>query len=95
MHVCAANNSLECANILLPRVKNLNVTDKTGATSLHHAAFNQKHCDMVSFLLKNGCDANSIDKNGCRPLHYAAASDNNDAIGILLMYGAKIQAQVS
>lgn len=50
LHVCAANNSLECARLLLPFVNNIDVSDRSGASPLHHAAFNG-HIDLIMLLL--------------------------------------------
>ena len=38
LHVAAANNSYECALFLVPLITNINITDQSGRTSLHHAA---------------------------------------------------------
>jgi serine/threonine-protein phosphatase 6 regulatory ankyrin repeat subunit A len=40
LHVAAANNAVRCAELLIPSLTNVNVSDRAGRTSLHHAAFN-------------------------------------------------------
>ncbi len=40
LHVAAANNAVRCAEYLVPLLTNVNVSDRAGRTSLHHAAFN-------------------------------------------------------
>lgn len=40
LHVAAANNAVRCAEYLIPLLTNVNVSDRAGRTSLHHAAFN-------------------------------------------------------
>ena len=40
LHVASANNALDIADILIPLLSTVNVTDRAGRTSLHHAAFN-------------------------------------------------------
>jgi serine/threonine-protein phosphatase 6 regulatory ankyrin repeat subunit A len=43
LHVAAANNAVKCAELLIPLLNNVNVSDRFGRTSLHHAAFNGHH----------------------------------------------------
>ena len=40
LHVAAANNSVKCAEYLIPLLTNVNISDRSGRTALHHAAFN-------------------------------------------------------
>ena len=40
LHVAAASNALKCAEYIIPLLANVNVSDRAGRTSLHHAAFN-------------------------------------------------------
>ena len=40
LHVAAANNSVKCAEYLIPLLANVNISDRSGRTALHHAAFN-------------------------------------------------------
>lgn len=40
LHVAAANNAVKCAELIIPMLTNVNVSDRAGRTSLHHAAFN-------------------------------------------------------
>ena len=40
LHVAAANNAVKCANYIIPLLSSVNVSDRAGRTSLHHAAFN-------------------------------------------------------
>lgn len=40
LHVAAANNAVRCAEYIIPLLTNVNVSDRAGRTSLHHAAFN-------------------------------------------------------
>lgn len=43
LHIAAANNAVQCADNLIPLLPNINVTDRGGRTSLHHAAYNGHH----------------------------------------------------
>ena len=49
-HVAAASNSLGCAAALLPRLPNINITDRAGRSGLHHAAY-CGHREMVELLV--------------------------------------------
>lgn len=40
LHVAGANNAVKCAEYIIPLLTNVNVSDRAGRTSLHHAAFN-------------------------------------------------------
>ena len=40
LHVAAANNAVKCAQLIIPHLTNVNISDRLGRTSLHHAAFN-------------------------------------------------------
>ena len=47
LHVAAANNAVQCADNLIPLLPNINVTDRGGRTSLHHAAYSGHHEVLV------------------------------------------------
>lgn len=51
LHVAAANNAVGCAEAMLSFLPNINITDRGGHTSLHHAAYNGHH--EVSLLISN------------------------------------------
>lgn len=64
LHVAAANNALRCAEVIIPLLSSVNVSDRGGRTALHHAALNghtevlQKdyqpiHCHKRVFLVKS------------------------------------------
>lgn len=38
--MAAANDALDIASVLIPSLSTVNVTDRAGRTSLHHASFN-------------------------------------------------------
>lgn len=40
LHVAAANNALRCAEVIIPMLSSVNVSDRGGRTALHHAALN-------------------------------------------------------
>ena len=50
LHVAAANNAVKCAEYLIPMLTNVNVSDRAGRTSLHHAAFNG-HAEVTTNVL--------------------------------------------
>lgn len=50
LHVAAANNAVKCAEFIIPLLTNVNVSDRLGHTSLHHAAFNG-HSEVLNVLL--------------------------------------------
>ena len=54
LHVAAANNAVKCADYLIPLLTNVNVSDRAGRTSLHHASFNGHSEVCYLFLIKKG-----------------------------------------
>lgn len=40
LHVAAANNAIQCAEVIIPLLSSVNVSDRGGRTALHHAALN-------------------------------------------------------
>lgn len=65
LHVAASSGAVECISQLLDHVPNINVTDRSGRTALHHAALN-RYDDVVELLLSKGSIVNACDKKDCR-----------------------------
>lgn len=40
LHVAAANKSIRCAELIIPMLTSVNVSERGGRTALHHAALN-------------------------------------------------------
>ncbi|XP_037316108.2 ankyrin repeat and sterile alpha motif domain-containing protein 1B isoform X5 [Pungitius pungitius] len=66
---------------------NVNCTDSTGYTPLHHASLNG-HRDVVLKLLQFEASADQADSKGCFPLHLAAWRGDVDIVRILLRHGS-------
>ena len=62
-HVAAANNAVRCMELLLPKLGNVNITDRLGRTCLHLAAY-FGHYEMVELLLVSG--GVSVNQVSCR-----------------------------
>ncbi|KAK1906853.1 Ankyrin repeat and sterile alpha motif domain containing protein 1B [Dissostichus eleginoides] len=65
---------------------NVNCTDSTGYTPLHHASLNG-HREVVLKLLQFEAAANLSDSKGCFPLHLAAWRGDVDIVRILIHHG--------
>ncbi|XP_072327652.1 ankyrin repeat and sterile alpha motif domain-containing protein 1B isoform X7 [Scyliorhinus torazame] len=68
------------------RGPNVNCTDTSGYTALHHAALNG-HKDVVLKLLQYEASTNVADNKGCLPLHLAAWKGDMDIVKILIHHG--------
>ncbi|XP_061571017.1 ankyrin repeat and sterile alpha motif domain-containing protein 1B [Cololabis saira] len=65
---------------------NVNCTDSTGYTPLHHASLNG-HRDVVLKLLQFEASTSVADSKGCFPLHLAAWRGDVDIVRILIHHG--------
>uniref|UniRef100_A0A3P9J986 Ankyrin repeat and sterile alpha motif domain containing 1B n=1 Tax=Oryzias latipes TaxID=8090 RepID=A0A3P9J986_ORYLA len=65
---------------------NVNCTDSSGYTPLHHASLNG-HRDVVLKLLQFEASTNVADSKGCSPLHLAAWRGDVDIVRILIHHG--------
>ncbi|KAM3588107.1 uncharacterized protein V6R79_021457 [Siganus canaliculatus] len=65
---------------------NVNCTDSSGYTPLHHASLNG-HREVVLKLLQFEASANIADNKGCFPLHLAAWRGDVDIVRILVHHG--------
>ncbi|XP_059181734.1 ankyrin repeat and sterile alpha motif domain-containing protein 1B-like [Centropristis striata] len=65
---------------------NVNCTDSTGYTPLHHASLNG-HREVVLKLLQFEASTNIADSKGCFPLHLAAWRGDVDIVRILIHHG--------
>ncbi|KAM8883768.1 ankyrin repeat and sterile alpha motif domain-containing protein 1B isoform 3-T3 [Synchiropus picturatus] len=65
---------------------NVNCTDSSGYTPLHHAALNG-HRDVVLKLIQFEASTNVADSKGCFPLHLAAWRGDVDIVRILIHHG--------
>ncbi|XP_026182272.1 ankyrin repeat and sterile alpha motif domain-containing protein 1B isoform X2 [Mastacembelus armatus] len=65
---------------------NVNCTDSSGYTPLHHASLNG-HRDVVLKLLQFEASTNVADSKGCFPLHLAAWRGDVDIVRILIHHG--------
>ncbi|XP_033845318.1 ankyrin repeat and sterile alpha motif domain-containing protein 1B isoform X2 [Periophthalmus magnuspinnatus] len=65
---------------------NVNCTDSSGYTPLHHASLNG-HREVVLRLLQFEASTNVADSKGCFPLHLAAWRGDVDIVRILIHHG--------
>ncbi|XP_035003790.1 ankyrin repeat and sterile alpha motif domain-containing protein 1B isoform X4 [Hippoglossus stenolepis] len=65
---------------------NVNCTDSSGYTPLHHASLNG-HRDVVLKLLQFEASTHVSDSKGCFPLHLAAWRGDDDIVRILIHHG--------
>ena len=85
----AAEKDVECVELLLSHDCDPDVTDASGDTPLHWAAFkNNTHC--VASLLQHGAQVNATDFNNNTPLSGASMKGNLEAIKLLLEYNARV-----
>nr|XP_048691437.1 ankyrin repeat and sterile alpha motif domain-containing protein 1B isoform X6 [Caretta caretta] len=68
------------------RGPNINCTDSSGYTALHHAALNG-HKDIVLKLLQYEASTNVADNKGYFPIHLAAWKGDVDIVKILIHHG--------
>ncbi|KAH0547044.1 serine/threonine-protein phosphatase 6 regulatory ankyrin repeat subunit A-like isoform X2 [Cotesia glomerata] len=94
LHVAAANNAVECARLILPKLfKNINLMDRRRRTCLHYAASNG-HVEMTRLLLEQpGCAINARDKEDRCALHYAVSEGHEEIVKILLEHGAEVDVK--
>ena len=64
LHVAAANNAVRCAEFIIPLLSNVNVSDRAGRTSLHHAAFNG-HGEVGSGVYRHLALSIMVDETEC------------------------------
>lgn len=62
----------------------INVPNPNNGRTALHAAANNGHKKLVSFLLLRGADANARDKDGNTPLHLAAVAGHNETVAALM-----------
>ncbi|KAL2775817.1 ankyrin repeat and sterile alpha motif domain-containing protein 1B isoform a [Daubentonia madagascariensis] len=78
---------LPLSNLLsIWRGPNVNCTDSSGYTALHHAALNG-HKDIVLKLLQYEASTNVADNKGYFPIHLAAWKGDVDIVKILIHHG--------
>ena len=79
--------------LCMPEV-DVNQSDNSGNTPLHHAAMRQ-HLDVVQLLIDAGADIDAknvhfYNGRGCTPLHYACAGGELDIVKMLVNAGADV-----
>ncbi|XP_066901045.1 apoptosis-stimulating of p53 protein 2 isoform X3 [Halyomorpha halys] len=73
------------------QVKDPSQANDEGITALHNAIC-AGHLDIVTFLVRFGCDVNAQDSDGWTPLHCAASCNNTTMVRFLVEHGACIFA---
>ncbi len=87
-------NSIEIVKILQSKNIPLDLTASiTGATPLHSIASNLNASDMIEFLVKNGVDINARTNDGRSAYNIAEASENKEAMSLLIRLGANSEPQ--
>lgn len=88
IHFAAADNSLPRLKLLYDSGADTTLSSKAG-NALHWAA--SKGCfDTVSFLLKEGADANALNANGLPAVIMAAVASSCSTVCLLLKAGANL-----
>lgn len=83
------SDDAESVKLLLRSDEDVNQTDSSGRTALHHAVLNH-NSEIVQLLLGASADLNRADKQGFTALHLAAQNHRIDVARNLLEHGAVI-----
>merc|ERR1712015_237298 len=87
MHLCAQENKVDVASLLLSHTAKIDSITNAGYTPLATSTYFGK-TDMVCFLIQNKAAVNSITKKGQTPLHLAAKKGHGKIVEIFLLNGA-------
>ncbi|CAE8602219.1 unnamed protein product [Polarella glacialis] len=83
----------EIPSLLLDRMPALAaIRDGSGRNGLYYALGNpdiSRQSQTIELLLRRTCDVNQADRLGHTPLWYAAEAGSAQAVGMMLMYGAR------
>jgi hypothetical protein len=89
LHFAARRNNLSAARKLLTAKANPNVKDRYGWSPLHHTITALEcHPEMIELLCERGANPNQVDNTQKTPLHRAAAFGCDEAVRVLLQFGA-------
>lgn len=94
LFIAARDGRTEAAKLLVFRGADLNFQTDRGATALLMALTQpfpseKERRDLLVYMLKRGANPNLPDAAGFSPLYYAAAARNENAVKLLLEYGAR------
>ena len=87
LHLAAAHELKEIAELLISNGIDINAKDKNGKTPLHYAA--KKSLEMVKFLISHGADINATTYLNKTALYFAQYYDKNDIVEFLISHSAK------
>ncbi|KAL1022977.1 hypothetical protein UPYG_G00034970 [Umbra pygmaea] len=91
-HLCASRGHLDCLEVILAHVQDINVTDGTSLNALHLAAKNGQP-DCLKRLLQERLPVDSTDGFGRTALHHAAVSGCLSCTETLWDFKASLDSQ--
>jgi ankyrin repeat protein len=90
--VAHADDRMACAEVLLNKGANPNITSSGEVTPLHWAA-DEGLTDFCELLLKHGANINATTLQNSTPLHWAVFQDHLECTRFLLAHGADAKIQ--
>lgn len=94
LHLCAQEDKVPVAEVLVKNGAHVDAATKAGYTPLHIAC-HYGQTNMVRFLLRNGAEVKSSTSLGYTPLHQAAQQGHTNIVNILLENNADPNAVTS
>lgn len=91
LHLCAQEDRVPVAEILVKNGAHVDAQTKGGYTPLHTAS-HYGQVNLVKFLLANGADVKSTTSIGYTPLHQAAQQGHTHIVNLLLENSAQPNA---
>jgi formylglycine-generating enzyme required for sulfatase activity len=92
LHLAAALNLTQAANLLLKHGADPNAATDGGFTPLHWAA-NRDASETAKLLIAVGARVGAATPNGIAPLHWAAQKNAAETVRLLLAAGADVEAE--
>ena len=87
LHFSAVMGDVGCMKILIENGADLSAKNSDGQTALHDAA-RCGHFACIKILIDNRCNIDCRDDSGWTPLFAAVCDSREDAVQILIQYGA-------